>query len=377
MMGFSYDSDDGPKMCFNAVKNFQLGWYERMKQSYYPLSHINRSTNFVLVGVDGYRTSGDTQGKLVTLRVVEDGDRNGRDYYVGYNDAIGVNSGTLEGRNQVLVFQKPSGGPNGYGTSDRIAELNVGNSYTIRNLSNQVDVTIRFISVGNGGRDANVEIITSGDGPPAPVPAPTRFPTNFPTQPPVPSPTRFPTNFPTQPPVPSPTRFPTNFPTQPPVPSPTRFPTNFPTQPPVPSPTRFPTNFPTQPPVLAPTQAPNNNLPVCNAEDESGVVFRKPRGRSRNKKCKWVRNAKNLKTAGKRCNKSYEGASVQDRCPVSCGRYAGVGSCAFLFEEGLAGSKNKNNRGNKSPILPIFYNGAAADESPPEDDEKKEENYYN
>jgi len=277
------------------------------------------------------------------LRVVEDGDRNGRDYYVGYNDATGVNSGTLEGRNQVLVFQKPSGGPNGYGTSDRIAELNVGNSYTIRNLSNQVDVTIRFTSVGNGGRDANVEIVTSGDGPPAPVPAPTRFPTNFPTQPPVPSPTRFPTNFPTQPPVPSPTR--------------------------------FPTNFPTQPPVLAPTQAPNNDLPVCNAEDESGVVFRKPRGRSRNKKCKWVRNAKNLKTAEKRCNKSYEGASVQDRCPVSCGRYAGVGSCAFLFEEGLAGSKNKN-RGNKSPILPIFYNGAAVDESPPEDDEKKEENYF-
>jgi hypothetical protein len=27
-MGFSYSEDDGPRECYNTVKNWLLGWYE-------------------------------------------------------------------------------------------------------------------------------------------------------------------------------------------------------------------------------------------------------------------------------------------------------------------------------------------------------------
>jgi len=154
--------------------------------------------------VQQYKKSGNTDGKLITLRIVEFGDSGfGRDYYVGFNDAIGANSETIEGRNQVLIFRKESGGPNAYGESDRIGALNVGNSFTIPNFGNEedVDVTIRFNSVTNGGRDANIEIATSGSGDgPTPVALPTQSPVAQPiqtptTRPPVLAPTEAPTAF--------------------------------------------------------------------------------------------------------------------------------------------------------------------------------------
>jgi len=191
MMGYSYDIDDGPKMCFNAAKNYQLGWYERQKDSFLPLSNKNTVVDFTLNGVSEYKTSGDTEGKLITLLISGNGNS---DYYVGFNDAYGVNSGTLEGRNRVLIFEKTEGTPTTYGESNRIAALNVGGSYTIPNFGGELDVTIKLNSITNGGRDANIEI-KSGDDP-LPV-SPTDAPTVFddvkigssPTAAPTPTPT--------------------------------------------------------------------------------------------------------------------------------------------------------------------------------------------
>jgi len=181
MMGFSYNSDDGPKMCFNAAKNFQLGWYELQKESFYPLQNKNDAVDFVLNGVDEYKKDGSaTDGELITLRIVEYGDtydpdtqNYGKDYYIGYNRATGPNTGTLEGTNQVLVFEKDDGGPNEYGESNRVADLNVGDTYTIPNFQNKnFDVTIRWKSIANDGRDATVEITTVGDEVPTEAPTP-------------------------------------------------------------------------------------------------------------------------------------------------------------------------------------------------------------
>merc|ERR1711877_84705 len=214
MMGYSYDIDDGPKMCFNAAKNYQLGWYERQKGSFFPLSNKNKVVDFVLNGVSEYKTSGNTEGKLVTLRI---GDGGTSDYYVGFNDAYGANSGTIEGRNQVLIFYKATGGPDNYGESDRVAALGVGRSYTIANFGGEeFDVTIELKSITNGGRDANIEISTVGNGP---LVTPTERPTSVPvTKRPVPEPTLKPTVKP---------KPPTREPTKAPVPAPTDEPTVF------------------------------------------------------------------------------------------------------------------------------------------------------
>jgi len=176
MMGYSYPNDDGPKMCFNAVKNFQLGWYERMQATFNPFENMDETVSFTLQGVNEYKTTGNTQNKLITLRIVEFGDDYdaalgdyGSDYYVGFNHATGPNTGTLEAPNQVVLFRKATGGPAGYGESDRIADLSVGRSFKLDNFQDRpIDVTIRVKAIT--GTDAIIEITTLSDGVPTQAP---------------------------------------------------------------------------------------------------------------------------------------------------------------------------------------------------------------
>eukprot|EP00536_Pseudo-nitzschia_multiseries_P016358 jgi/Psemu1/313075/fgenesh1_kg.1087_\ len=51
MMGFSYDVDDAPLMCFNPAKNYQLGWYKEQQDFVNPLIEIlarNNPQDYVL-----------------------------------------------------------------------------------------------------------------------------------------------------------------------------------------------------------------------------------------------------------------------------------------------------------------------------------------
>merc|ERR1712194_494926 len=206
MMGYSYNQDDGPKMCFNAPKNFQTGWYTNAQESFYPLENKNSMVERTLIGITDYQVSGNNNGNLVTLRLGDDendaSNSNGDDYYVGFNLKDGINEGTLEGADQVLVFRKQAGGPTQYGESDRIAELTAGGSYTIQGFKGtSFDVTIRVKPFGNNDRTAPIEITTGVVGPqtPAPVPSPTNTPTK---SPPTKSPTKTPTSAPTNTPDP-------------------------------------------------------------------------------------------------------------------------------------------------------------------------------
>jgi len=87
-MGYSYGLDDGPKMCFNAAKNSQLGWYSNREITLYP-----PFANFTqqMVGIVNYESPGDF---LVIIKIdIASGD----DYYVSFNRLSGFNSGTREG----------------------------------------------------------------------------------------------------------------------------------------------------------------------------------------------------------------------------------------------------------------------------------------
>merc|ERR1711907_795654 len=71
----------------------------------------------------------------------------------------------------VAVFRKDVGGPDGYGESNRLADLSVGQSYRIENFKNTAfDVIIRVKSFSNNNKDAIVEITTLGDGVPTAAP---------------------------------------------------------------------------------------------------------------------------------------------------------------------------------------------------------------
>jgi len=173
MMGYSYKQDDGPKMCFNAPKNFQTGWYTNAQASFYPLASIDTMVEWTLIGIDDYQVSGNNNGHVVTLRLGDMGDESnsgGDDYYVGFNLQSGINEGSIGGTNQVLVFRKTSGGPSQYGESDRVADLNPGQAYNILGFKGtSLDVTIRVKALENNNRQAPIEITTS-EGVPVTLP---------------------------------------------------------------------------------------------------------------------------------------------------------------------------------------------------------------
>merc|ERR1712085_85907 len=71
-----------------------------------------------------------------------------------------------EGADQVIIFRKQAGGPTQYGESDRVADLNSGDSYTIQGFKGtSFDVTVRVKSFENNDRTVPIEIITGTTGP--------------------------------------------------------------------------------------------------------------------------------------------------------------------------------------------------------------------
>ena len=112
-MGYIYSNDDGPEMCFNAPKNWKLGWYDDRQRT---VSAGVWSGD--LYGIADY---GDTiDGDTVIARIPGTTE----DWYVSFNRKTGINSGTVEGGNQVLVHKRPSG--LGYGESTLMAKINSG-----------------------------------------------------------------------------------------------------------------------------------------------------------------------------------------------------------------------------------------------------------
>lgn len=104
-------------MCFNAAKNFQLGWFS---DKFHEMS-LSDTFSGDLIGQADYSPNGNQVGIRITSSP--------NDYYVSFNRRTGINSGTLEGADQVLVHSRPT--VNGYGQSTLLAKLNVGGTFSI------------------------------------------------------------------------------------------------------------------------------------------------------------------------------------------------------------------------------------------------------
>ena len=170
-MGASFSDD--MYMCFNAVKNAQLGWYSDR------LVDVSNGYTGALHGIADYRSTQE-DAKMI-LKLPDPG--NNLDYYISFNKATGINSGTREGINQVLVHSRRAG--NGYATSLLVAKLSARDSYNLAPL----DITVQSI-----GNSASVAI---GEAPSSPTPPPVAKPTT--TKSPSPSPVAKPTT--TKPPT--------------------------------------------------------------------------------------------------------------------------------------------------------------------------------
>ena len=167
MMGFSYSLDNGPIMCFNGAKSWQLGWYSSKHVELLNFNTPGQSWSGQLVGIADY---GNNLSENVLIKL-EAG--NILDYFINFNRQTGINSGTREAGNQVLITSR--GGTNGYSESTLLAKLSTGGSYIIENFAGSgLPVIIQVTAINTGVSPAHADI-TISSATPAPTPAPTPF----------------------------------------------------------------------------------------------------------------------------------------------------------------------------------------------------------
>lgn len=249
-MGYSETLD--PKMCYNAVNNYQLGWYSL--RTVRPISDNWDGGTYLVSGVSDFDRDDST--KIVSLRLEQLNLANNqkRDYYIGYNKAEGINAETQLDGDKVIVFLK-EGGVDESQLSWKVAALQIGEMFVIDNFDNSgTPLKVHFTSIDSDAAVVDVMLDTT-ESPPSSR-RPTGRPTVRPTASPTSSPTSSPTAGPTKAPTKSPTKSPTQSPTQSPTKSPTADPTQSPTKTPTKSPTAGPTKTPTESPLTRPTSGP-------------------------------------------------------------------------------------------------------------------------
>ena len=132
-MGASYKSSDRPKMCFNAAKSYQTGWYKD-KEVIIGRTVGQRCFNGTLHGIADYPKAATVLLKISGAQM---------NMFVNFNSKRGINQGTQEGANQVLVVSRVQGKRDSFAVSDLVAKLSSGDSFNFKNYEisvGEVDV---------------------------------------------------------------------------------------------------------------------------------------------------------------------------------------------------------------------------------------------
>ena len=163
MMGFSYPSTDWPDMCFNSAKSYQTDWYTDSTIVINPSdesSGVNLETCYTgsLYGIADYVEDSD---RNVIIKINSPG--TAADYFVSFNRKTGINSGTKEGGNQVLI-QQAEGEGEVFAKSTLVGKLSQGGSHTLSNFlstGKNVVISVDSINLSNPGM-ANIRIEYDG-----------------------------------------------------------------------------------------------------------------------------------------------------------------------------------------------------------------------
>ena len=200
-MGNPLYSDDVGKMCFNAAKTWQLGWYNDKKITVDPL--VNSDTSVTMVGVADYAVAGSNR---YVVTKIETG--TSVDLFVAFNRATGINSQNDQADDQVTIVETGNNGES-YSQSFLKATLLQGQSYVATNFAGSgqdLTITATAITLSNtAGASQAVVNVKLGENVP-----PTKSPTKAPTDTPVAAPSKSPTKAPTGSPVAAPSKSPTN-----------------------------------------------------------------------------------------------------------------------------------------------------------------------
>ena len=235
MMGNPLYSDDIGAMCFNAAKNWQLGWYDSNAICIDP--RVQQSWYGTMVGIADY--DNNPENHPVVLKI-ETG--TGTDQFIAFNRATGVNRQNDQADNQVTITQSGSNGE-WYSQSFLLKTLSSGQEHTIPNWNNGQTLHIKASSINiNPGNEAPgyAEIAVCLGECTVSSEKPSRNPTKAPSISPSARPSLRPSATPSRNPSSSPSRSPSARPSLRPSATPSRNPSSSPSARPIDSPSQSP-----------------------------------------------------------------------------------------------------------------------------------------
>lgn len=152
-MGASPTKVDGPHMCFNSAKSWQLGWYddtnlvlnaEEINDNLYQLVSIAEYN--IITATDDY----------VIIKMTKCADR--FEYYINFNRKTIMTADSSEGENNLLVTRMPSS--SNYQDSQLIARLEKNEEYVTKALKGGKLIAIQFksLSLESSPASASVKI---------------------------------------------------------------------------------------------------------------------------------------------------------------------------------------------------------------------------
>ena len=153
MMGHSYNDDDGPIMCFNTAKNWELGWYETKHLTINPL--VQKFWEGKLIGYPNYKDPNAPVDSSVIVKI----EGHNKNYFVGFNLRAGINRQNQEADawNKVIVHS--------VGTSVRDSELEaklgVGETFEIPDFgggTHSVLIQVIHIDMGANPPIAKIDV---------------------------------------------------------------------------------------------------------------------------------------------------------------------------------------------------------------------------
>mmetsp|Transcript_18318 Transcript_18318/g.24419 ORF Transcript_18318/g.24419 Transcript_18318/m.24419 type:complete len:404 (-) Transcript_18318:465-1676(-) len=166
MMGNPLFEDEIGKMCFNAAKNWQISWYGGVgDESMYKVKVDPQETplsSFTLVGIGEFDKN--TNDKHPVVVKIETGTN--KDYFIGFNRAVGPNAQNVEADNEVTIVQVNGGNGLDYGQSYLKAHLLSDEVYTENNFANTgepLSIKVNSIDLSTEPATAGINIMFGSD----------------------------------------------------------------------------------------------------------------------------------------------------------------------------------------------------------------------
>jgi hypothetical protein len=165
-------------MCFNGAKTYQLGWYSQFHVELPSNGSFNWNGN--LVGF-AEKSSASSSDRMI-IRIAAQS----MDIFIHFNRRIGMNIGTQEAGDQVMVTTRKTGKRNE--ESNLVSKMSANALYTITNFNGShtlLVIRVLSITITTVPGRANISIrFGSSVRTPSPTPLPTTKPVSMPILPP-------------------------------------------------------------------------------------------------------------------------------------------------------------------------------------------------